>query len=67
MSKPLAPRWIRGYKAAGRYLGLSDPKTFRGWVKEFNLTPRLINGRAYFDVTELERLMDPSKNDKPAS
>lgn len=62
MMQPLAPRWIRGYRAAARYIGLSDPKTLRNWVIEYNLKPRVIKGRSYFDVTELERLMDPTNN-----
>jgi hypothetical protein len=60
-------RYLRGIKAAATYCGISDRATFRNWCARFEITPRIINGQAYFDRRALDQFMSPERNAPGAS
>lgn len=54
--------YVRGLTAAAEYCGISDRGTVKEWFKSGGIRPRIINGQAFFKVSDMDRFMSPDSN-----
>jgi len=61
--RAVIPMAIVGHSAAARFCGYADARSFRQLAARHGIRPRILEGRAVYRRRDLEKLIDPDRNE----